>query len=63
MSLRYKKSIGENFIKKIEILRKESENTIEIQNNNYSYNYKNNRLLLKYRIIIIATTTKTIAST
>jgi hypothetical protein len=43
MSLRYQKSIGENFIKKIEILRKESENTIEIQNNNYSYNYKNNR--------------------
>jgi len=43
MSLRYKRSIGENFIKKIEILRKESENTIEIQNNNYSYNYKNNR--------------------
>jgi hypothetical protein len=43
MSLKYKKSIGKNFIKKIEILRKESENTIEIQNNNYSYNYKNNR--------------------
>jgi len=43
MSLRYKKSIGGNFIKKIEILRKESENTIEIQNNNYSYNHKNNR--------------------
>jgi len=37
MSLRYKKSIGENFIKKSEILLKESENTVEIQNNDYSY--------------------------
>ena len=43
MSLRYKKSIGGNFIKKSEILLKESENTVEIQNNDYSYNYKNNR--------------------